>query len=142
MFRRDPFTGSCPQSLEAGAYQVHQAEVPRKGKLLGTGHFGARFLPFSSVVGNGCFTNLTMAPPLDAADLGQIDSMLQKGFSTQEIVSAVRCSPRTVQRRRHRREHEADMSQRRTRAGRRSRITPEMKKFLCDELVEDPEFAY
>ena len=65
-----------------------------------------------------------------------------KGFSTQQIVSTVRCSPRTAQRRQRQREQpDTDMSQRRTRAGRRSNITLEMKKYLCDELTEDPEIT-
>ena len=66
--------------------------------------------------------------------------MLEKGFSSQDIVSATLCSARTVQRfEQQRKLPKTDMPQRRARAGRRSRITPEMKKYLCDQLTDDPE---
>ncbi|KAM0665688.1 hypothetical protein ACQRIU_005949 [Beauveria bassiana] len=81
-----------------------------------------------------------MAPVLNAEIRNQILAMLEKGFSTQDIVSATLCSARTVQRYQRERERpESEMPRRRARPGRRSRITPDMKKYLCDKITDDPE---
>lgn len=79
-----------------------------------------------------------MAPPLEAADRSLIKILLQEGFKTQDIVSVVKCSPRTVQRI-HREKEQPDMPRRKARPGRRSCITPPMKKAIYDMLIEDAE---
>ncbi|KAI9146747.1 hypothetical protein HJFPF1_13485 [Paramyrothecium foliicola] len=80
-----------------------------------------------------------MAPALDPVDRILIGHMLQEGFDTRAIAANVGCSPRAVQRIRREQERAvSDMPRRKPRRGRRSCITPAMKKALYDMLIEEP----
>src|SRR6478609_1173386 len=80
-----------------------------------------------------------MAPSLDPVDRTLIRHLLQEGFDTRSIAANVGCSPRAVQRiRREREQPESNMPRRKCRRGRRSCITPVMKKALYDMLIEEP----
>ena len=78
-----------------------------------------------------------MAPPLDAATHILIETLLDQGFENKLIASKAKCSKRTVQRIRRKRQ-QPEMPTPRTKHGRRSCITSPMKKTFFDTLTEQP----
>jgi transposase len=78
-----------------------------------------------------------MAPPLDAATHILIETLLTQGFENKLIASNAKCSKRAVQKIRRKR-RQPEMLTPRTKRGRRSCITPPMKKTFFDTLTEQP----
>jgi hypothetical protein len=77
-----------------------------------------------------------MAPQLDAAQHVLIKSLLKEKFETKLIALEASCSVRAVQRIRL---QQFEMPTPRTnRVGRRSCVTPHMRKSLCDRLIKRP----
>src|SRR5271167_4371829 len=79
-----------------------------------------------------------MAPQLDAAQHILIKTLLKEGFETELIASEASCSVRAVQRIRLKRQQFEMPNPRTNRVGRRSCITPPMRKALYDILIEQP----
>lgn len=92
-------------------------------------------IPFCNKV---VFYKTDMAPPLEAADRSLIDLLLEEGFGPQVIAQRVKCTARTVQRI-SRKKKQPNMPRRKARTGRRSCLTPAMRKAIYDMLIEDAE---
>ena len=79
-----------------------------------------------------------MAPQLNAAQHILINTLLNKGFETELIVSEASCSARAVQRICPKRQLSEIPNPRTKRVGRRSSIASPMKKAFFDTLTEQP----
>jgi transposase len=80
-----------------------------------------------------------MVPQLDFLQRNQIKSMLKLGYTNRIIASDASCSIRAVQRIRLKREASDTLTTIRARVGRRSSITPTMRKALRYILTERPD---
>lgn len=79
-----------------------------------------------------------MAPHLHPKTRSLIRAFLELGFSPKIIARQARCSTRAV--RRIRQEDPNEMARRAaSRRGRRSRISNEMREFICETLEEEPD---